>query len=98
MKIQVQLPRISEADVDHKPNKDVIITPIFYRRNGFSPFMHFTVTNDLGVIERYVLSVNGSNMNLRVDHLVPVTPACEDKSKQEKENAATKSGDTTAEN
>jgi hypothetical protein len=98
VKINIHLPRRSEADVDPKLESDLVIRPKFYKRTGMVPILYFTAVNKQGKEDRHVLLINAASGNIRVERLVEVIPDCDSNVKKEKKGDDTsgQSNDQTA--
>ena len=87
MKIQIHLPRQSEAEIEPALEDDITVLPKFYKKSGFVNFLYITTITAKGKETRHVLTVNASNGKLLLNSLVEVMPDCDNPNKREKKDA-----------
>ncbi len=94
MKLKIHLPRESEAKITPTIRQDIEIAPRFYKRNGWVPVFYFTAVDAKGNEVQYVMTVSAGTMQVRIEKLVDVIPACdEDDVKEEDVNDSGQSDD-----
>lgn len=96
MKILLHLPRNSEAEIEPKLNSDIIVRPKFYKKSGWVPVFYITTVDNYNHEERHVFSISASTKQLKVEKLLEVIPAFNDK-EQERANDRRSADDETAE-
>jgi hypothetical protein len=85
MKIVIHLPRHSEAELEPSLRTDLSVKPKFYKKTGWVPVFYFTTVDAHQREERHVLMVSAANKQIKVEKLVEVIPACNEKGKPDAE-------------
>lgn len=79
MKVLIHLPRQTEAEIEPTVKTDITIKPKFYKRAGLVPIFYFTTVDAHQREERHVLLISAASKQIKVEKLVEVVPACDDK-------------------
>lgn len=77
MKVQIHLPRQSEAEIKPPLSGDLTIRPKFYKKTGLVPILHFTTIDGRNREERYVMLLSATSRQVRIEKLVEVIPDCD---------------------
>jgi hypothetical protein len=89
MRIQLHLPRKSEAELSPEIDADIYIRPRFYKRTGTVPVLYLSTIDAFNKMEHYVLLINATSKNIRCEKLVEVAPACNEYKRKESKDVTT---------
>jgi dUTPase len=79
MRIQIHLPRQSEAEIEPTIRSDITVKPKFYKKMGLVPVFYFTTIDKKNREERHVLMINAASKRMTVEKLVEVVPICDER-------------------
>jgi hypothetical protein len=77
MKIQIHLPRQSEAEIEPPLKTDLTVKPKFYKTEGLVPVFYFTTVDAKHREEKHVMLINAKSKKISVEKLKEVIPLCD---------------------
>jgi hypothetical protein len=78
MHAKIHLPRESEGAVKIQADGDIVIKPRFFKKIGWVPLFHMTLTDANKREDNYVVMVSAATKYIKVEKLVEVVPQCDE--------------------